>query len=233
MTEEEAGHPNVALDEMRAKLYESEILQRELEAKFTPAHPRVVAIKEQGETSADDFGRAGQRPLGVRRRPSIRPTKNWNLELLTQQAEAKALAAKVASLRNEQARVDKRIQELNEAEVKIVRLEKELQLAHANYTTYASNLEQTRIDQALQEDAISNVNVIQPATVEWKPATPKPLLVLVLGMAVAGLGSIAVAYMSEQVDYSLSTPEDVEREVELPVLVSLPRLAGHQVASRN
>jgi uncharacterized protein involved in exopolysaccharide biosynthesis len=220
--QEVEGNPNNALDTMRAKLYELELLERELASKFTAAHPQVIAVREQVREAREVL--ASQEPKRTLFTTTVNPNREkLQLELLTQQVEAESLSAKVAALREEYARSQQRVKQLNQREAEIHQLEQEAELAHANYKSYAENLEQTRIDQALQDDRISNVNVFQPASLELEPVVPNKKMVLAIGLASAVLGSVVITMLMAQMDYSLRSAEDVERELQLPVLVSLPR----------
>jgi uncharacterized protein involved in exopolysaccharide biosynthesis len=220
--QEVQGNPNNALDTMRAKLYELELLERELGSKFTAAHPQVIAVREQVREAREVL--ASQEPKRTLFTTTVNPNREkLQLELLTQQVEAESLSAKVAALREEYARSQQRVKQLNEREAEMHQLEQEAELAQANYKSYSENLEQTRIDQALQDDRISNVNVFQPASLEMEPVVPNKKMVLVIGLAAAVLGSLVITMLMEQMDYSLRSAEDVERELQLPVLVSLPR----------
>jgi uncharacterized protein involved in exopolysaccharide biosynthesis len=220
--QEVEGNPNNALDAMRAKLYELELLERELGSKYTAAHPQMIAVREQVREAREVL--ASQEPKRTLFTTTVNPNREkLQLELLTQQAEAESLSAKVAALREEYARSQQRVKQLNQKEAEIHQLEQEAELAHANYKSYAENLEQTRIDQALEDDRISNVNVFQPASLEVEPVVPNKKMVLAIGLAAAVLGSVVITMLMEQMDYSLRSAEDVERELQLPVLVSLPR----------
>ena len=78
------------------------------------------------------------------------------------------------------------------------RLERELELARANYRKYAENLEQARIDQELEVAKISSLNVMQPPSLSITPISPQPLATLALGAAASILAAVAVALFAER-----------------------------------
>ena len=90
-------------------------------------------------------------------------------------------------------------------------------------------LEQARIDQELATGRISNVNVVQPATLVAKPSNPRVPLILLAGLLLASVGGVCVAFAAEFLDPSLKTSEQVESELGIPVLFSVPRGAGHEL----
>jgi capsular polysaccharide biosynthesis protein len=93
----------------------------------------------------------------------------------------------------------------------------------AQYRKCAESLEQAEIDRGLEAERISNINVVQPATYEVEPVRPKPLPYLGIALAVALLGSLALAGVAEKLDDSLKAPEEVEAALGLPVLAAVPR----------
>ena len=55
-------------------------------------------------------------------------------------------------------------------------------MAVANYRKYAVNLEDARMGEELDQRAISNISVAQPATLEESPVSPSKALVAALGL---------------------------------------------------
>ena len=96
-------------------------------------------------------------------------------------------------------------------------------MVETNYLTYATSLEETRVDQALQEAEISNISVVQPANLVRKPISPRKGLTLALTLVVATVGGLALPLLSAQLDQSLRNREDVEYCLNAPLLASIPR----------
>ena len=87
---------------------------------------------------------------------------------------------------------------LTDNHLRIARLQREVDLQESDYRKYAGSLEQTQIDQALEQGKISNVHVVQPATYDLKPVRPRVLLTLSLGLALALAGAVGLAVMAEK-----------------------------------
>lgn len=111
---------------------------------------------------------------------------------------------------------------LPEAEMKLVKLQRELALQDGKYRKYAENLEQARIDQALEMNKISNISVVQAATASMKPVWPKKAQNLALGVLFGILGGIGLAFTFEHFDHSLKTPRDIEEKLKAQMLASYP-----------
>jgi capsular polysaccharide biosynthesis protein len=99
-----------------------------------------------------------------------------------------------------------------------------MELREQSYRTYADNLEQARIDQALKLERISNISVAQPATFQAKANWPKKTLLWGLGLIAGLLTGAGVALVAEYLDHSLKSERDLRQQLELIPLVCVPRL---------
>ena len=147
-----------------------------------------------------------------------------DLELQIEESRNASLTAQIGNLDQKHESQITRLQQLNEHEVEIRELERKAELLRANYMTYAKNRELARISNDLDARQISNVNLIQPATLVTKPVSPRKLPILVLGLAAAVFGAVGAALASEWLDQSLRIPEDIETQLSLPVLLTIPRI---------
>src|SRR5262249_46153232 len=124
-----------------------------------------------------------------------------------------ALLGQISSLAREIQRVDNDATELR-------RLAAASASAAKIYTTYIEQREEARI--ATQTDRnVTNVQVINRATVPSRPKYPRVLLIS-LGGAMGLLLGLAVAFASQLFSHTLDRREEVERELGLPVLAAMP-----------
>jgi uncharacterized protein involved in exopolysaccharide biosynthesis len=212
---------------MRQQLYQLQIRERELLSKYTAEHPQVVAIRQQVEDAQKILD---EQPLTrTEATHAYNPTRQQlELNLLTEQSLIASLESQHQTLRDQRQVALDELKKLNENEVQLAQLQRQADLLATNYRAYADKLEQARIDEALETQRISNVNVVQPASFVSKPVSPKRGLILMLGMIVATFGAVAVAFLSESLDRSMKSAEDVERQLALPVLISIPRTANRR-----
>ena len=128
---------------------------------------------------------------------------------------------------------------LNEQELEVRELERRVQTIEASYLTYVASLEETRVDQALQEAEISNISIVQPATLARKPVSPKNGLTLALGRVIATVGGLGLPLLSAQLDHTLKNREDIESWLKTPLLVVIPRTSprsltlGHMLSGHR
>ena len=88
---------------------------------------------------------------------------------------------------------------------------------------YAENLEQTRVDQELQNDSISNINVVHEAKAWGKPVKPRKAFLGLAGILACGILPLMMVLALEQMNDSVRKPSDVERALDAPVMIQIPR----------
>ena len=93
------------------------------------------------------------------------------------------------------------------------------QLVQAN-ATYASLLAYA------SGTAANKLTVIEPAVPADEPASPRPLVNLLAAVVVGLLAGIGLAFVREQLDDSLKTPEQVSSVLGLPTLASIAKMEG-------
>jgi uncharacterized protein involved in exopolysaccharide biosynthesis len=225
---EEVDGPSLATDTMRNELYKVQILEKEASSRYTALHPTVIALRRQVEETRKiliaEESRASHK---TRRLSPVHQSVETNLA--ETQAMAAAHKAEADSLKQQFEAVQSKIRALNDNELRITSLSRKVDLLEASYRNYAMNREQARIDQELEVGRISNVNVIQPASFVAKPANPRVKLSLVVGLFLAMGIAVLVAFAAEYFDRSITTAEQVEEELGIPVLFSVPRRARNEL----
>jgi uncharacterized protein involved in exopolysaccharide biosynthesis len=215
-----SGQPNDGAAAMRDKLFQLQTRERELLSKFQEIHPEVIAVREQvREAEAileQDLAQHAEAAAAV---------------LAAEESLAASLEARAESLADQHRRLKAELVAFNEQELQVVQMERKVGVLDASYTAYVKNLEQTRIDQALKNEGISNIAVAQPATLMLKPASPKKGLTLAIALVLASAGAFAVIFLAEFFDESLKSPAEIESRLDLPVLATLPEVSRGLLAS--
>lgn len=150
--------------------------------------------------------------------------KDIQSSLITEETTLASLDAERTELKKQLAKAEKELERLNDSEIRLLQLEREREMLAKKYQSYSENLEQARIDQALETEKISNIGVVQAASKPLEPDASHGLLKLLLAIAVGGFGSLALAFGTEYLDHTLKRPEDVEDKLGLQSLVFVPRL---------
>ncbi len=201
LAQESRGAAHEAWDGMREKLYELQIQQQQLAAKYTEAHPAMVAIEEQ----VREVRKILELQAQTRDTSVTAPNPTYQLlhqSLLNEEAQMNGYRAEREELDNQRAALAADLQRLNEAAVCIVALERQVAICEAKYRTSVEKMEQARIHQALDQQRVSSVNIVQPATFIEKPVAPNKRLSLAAGLFFAALGgafsAIALEYLTPQ-----------------------------------
>jgi len=198
------GLTQTAIDQMRDTLYQLQIKEREMQSKFKPTHPALVAIHDQVQQVTDILNKQ---------------------ELLVEFNLVESLSARKGALEAQYSDIQQKLKLLNENEVAISQLERRVELLKTNYRNYSEKMEQSRVAQALDKEQVTNLKIVQPASFVAEPVSPKKSIIFLLGLFVATFGGLSVALVCELLDYSFQTPEQVETSLNLPVLLSIPQLS--------
>ena len=184
---------------------EAEVAGRraELSSRYGPRHPEVQKVERE---SADIDA---QIRLEIDRIVA-------NLE-----SEVGIARQKVRTIENGLSRLRSTLSSNNRSLVRVRELERE---AEASRTLYENFLEQFKQTNDQEEITEADARVISRAVVPRRQSSPNTTFNILLGLLlglVAGLGAIVLA---EMLDNGLSTGADVEREVGVNFIASIPDL---------
>ena len=226
-----AGFPNIAADGMRQQLYGLQLKEKDLASRVTDQHVELRFVREQIASSKKVLDSLEP----SRTQTTVGPNRTYEelrLAQLRQEAALASLRAKSATLQTQLADARREMQTLNNNEMHIAQIQRDIQILDGSYRKYADSLEQSRIDESLERQRISNINVAETPTLNHEPTRPKALLTLVLGFAVGLFGGLCLALAVEYFDHSLKTSEEIERRLSLPVLASIPQMNGRHLVAR-
>lgn len=219
--------PNVGADLLREQLYALQVKQIDYQARYSDDHPMVQAVSAQVAKAQDIVDQ--QDAQREETTDDINPVhRELSLELKRQVTSAAGVKARLSALNEQKQLVVSDMKQLNQFEVEIEELNREVRLANDKYYKYAENLEQARIDAALEEQRISSFSIPQPATFQEKPVSPSKALVGLGALMLAFGGTVGAVVASESLGGRLRSGKDVERELGLPVYAVVPEGRGHE-----
>jgi uncharacterized protein involved in exopolysaccharide biosynthesis len=174
VTEIQSGIPDAGRDAMRSRLYDLELEEREMAARYRDNYVPLIAVRQQITSAREVLQNArDERSNTTRGLNPIRTQAETALAL--QIPEVAAAEARAEKLESQYAELTHRIRSFNEDEIELASLKREVDLAESNFRAYAASWEEARVDHALQNSLISNVNVVQPATLQPEAVFPKEL----------------------------------------------------------
>lgn len=187
-----SGFTNDAHTRMREQLYVLEIRERELLSKYRENHPEVIAHRKQVDEARKIFvdqptQRTQQEKIP---NPAIRAV---DLDLVKSRSELAALLAKAKTIAEQQEEVADELRELHDQELHLAELDRQLHERETAHQEAVTRLEQARINHEMEDDRISNISVIQEATLEEKPVSPKLSIFAAAGFLAACFGALCLA----------------------------------------
>ena len=152
-------------------------------------------------------------------------------EIQTQRAD---LLSRATPLHPDIARMDEQLRDVQDQlrglpqdELAFARVEREVKVTEEMYTTLRRKLEEARIAEA---EKIEDVTVVNTATRPRHPIRPNKRLGYLVGPCLGLLVGLVMAFITENMDTSLGTIEDVESLLQVPVLGVIPHVRIEQIA---
>jgi uncharacterized protein involved in exopolysaccharide biosynthesis len=136
-------------------------------------------------------------------------------DLIGYQTKEKELKIAAAELRQDLKNLE-RVSFTHEA------ILQQLQLLRNNYLLYTKKREEARISEALDREKVANVSIIDPASVPISPISPNRKLNIVFGFFLALFISVGTAFGMSFFDGVVHSSGDIERQLDVPVIVSVP-----------
>ncbi len=140
-----------------------------------------------------------------------------------------ALRAGLRELDGQLVRLRRELDAINELESPIRRLEREQGMLEEKYRKYSENREQARINEELEIRKISNVSVVQQATLPPKANPSGKMLKLLAALFLGAAGGIAMTFGADCLDPALHSAADVSDRLGLKTLLELPILSSGEL----
>ena len=176
---------NEAADDIKAALYDVQVDEGERMSRVTPNHPRYRILKrklEQGESLS-----SVELPEREESREAINPVhQELTRELQTAEARVAGLAARKESLASSLDEANKQLAKLNHDAIELAELDWKAQIAQRNYVNGTESLESARLIRELDRQQLSDVTVIQPASLNLKKVGPPRAALAIVGLLAGG-----------------------------------------------
>jgi uncharacterized protein involved in exopolysaccharide biosynthesis len=215
--------PALEMQHVSATLTDLEQAETEMSARFGPANPDLIRIREQIRTLQHNMGGLKGELSGNSLTPSPL-AQQIDQELVMDHAELAPLDDELKrelalrdSLDAELSRVEKADLELRTIGTQIDSLNDNLKALQARY-------DQSRTEDDMDRSKVVSVVQVEKANAPDKPAQPKPLLYIAGGLVVGLLISGGMVVFSAVTNNRIYVAHSVERLVGLPVLASIPIL---------
>lgn len=217
-----SGKMNPAASDIKTRLVDLRLKETDLAARYAEGHRTLVDIRKQIRLAeaalADEAGNDVEvtRGINVNR-------QTLELDLVHERSVRDEQIAREKALRAELQELRDRMEAFISYEGVLTEFKRDIEITQEKYRKYMDKFQQASISEKLDIDRISNVSVVQPPTVGRKPIKPRKTINIGLGLLLGLFGGLALGFAWDYFDDSIKTREDVEKILELPVLVSVSR----------
>lgn len=215
-TSRNMGMPNPAADSLKQKLIEIRMKEMNLESIYVDSYKPLAALREQ--RAEIEKALAAEPRTGTS--TSIGHDNAYQAIALQIDQETASLEGKRAereALSAEREETQKALEKLTSQEITLARLERNMKTAEADYLRYSDNVSRASSYAAFDQAQLSNVTIVQSATLPMKSVTRKTRTAA-LGLFLGVAGAIGLACVLDYFDDSFRTRSDVQRRLKLPVL---------------
>ncbi len=131
----------------------------------------------------------------------------------------------VIRLKEQIHEVQEQMKKLPASELEFARLNRDVNVNEKLYTMLREKFEEARINEAQQT---ADASIVNPAIEPKFPIRPNKKFALIVGSVVGMMMSFILAFLAENLDTSISTIEDVEGALKLPVLAVIPSVRSEE-----
>jgi len=213
---------NQLIQQQKNKLAELEVQKANLLSVYTTDHPKVVSVQAAIDNIKENLDLEILRVIN-----GDAPSTNSIHQLLLENEIQAATELVAASVRKQEmgqiiARDQKEMAEFPAKEHGLAIVERDIMIAREQYAMLAKRHEEARINEVMQP---MEVQVIDAPDASPIPVKPKKMLNILLGMVIGLLNGIALAVLLEYLNRKITTDEDVQKYLELPVFGVVPDFA--------
>jgi hypothetical protein len=215
---------NPSRQDLQNRINSKEVERQELLRSFKESAPPVKALDNEIKNLKTLWA---SEAATVQRTENIAPnplfTRLQNI-LNDQQASYTRLQVQLQQLDAQLAQLEKDRQQALGLEPHFSRLQSELNAEEKNFALYTDSLEKARIDRELDKSRISNIAVIEQATLNPSRVFPKSLLMLLLAIPLSlGVGLLAL-YLFYLLDQRIHDGDKIEAQFGVALWTSLQDL---------
>jgi capsular exopolysaccharide synthesis family protein len=217
-----AGHANPRVDALQAQMAEATVERATLLKSYRPAHLKIRTIDASIENLKAQLA---AEPAELRVPLHVHNDRYDKLQdrLDGYQQDLDGFLAQQAAVEPQLALARERTNQLGLWEVRLNQLQRDRDMAEKTYLNLKSRLEDLQIRENARR---STARIIEHAGVPGSPVRPRRTtnmaVSLVLGLLLGG----CLAFLLETLDDRITTDEEVDRLIALPVLGHIPTMAS-------
>lgn len=219
-----------AVDDARTRLADLVARRAELH-NYQPNSQTLRAFDAQIDSAQKELG-AATAVSAARVRMGPNPVyQQAQTDLIKAEQDINSARGAIIPLQDQLRKIDERLGELSSREAEYHTLTLQQQTDEESYRTFLQRRDDARVADALNQQKINGIAVLQSATVPVTPVRPRVGLVLGLAFVLGSVVGVAACFILETVDETFSRPLQVEPVLGLPVLAAFS--ADHTLQRRQ
>jgi uncharacterized protein involved in exopolysaccharide biosynthesis len=204
-----------ASSELRSQLNQLRRKEQELNQKYKDDAQPLVALR-------DDIGL-------VEKQLQEQEDYLRSVECFKIESEIRPLQLRIDGLNKQMEHIDRQTLTYGKDSVELQDLKREVAANEANYEIYLKKVEEARIQDNMDERRMTNIAVVQQPSVPALPDGRKRQKALNMGLLLSLALGLGVAFVFEYAPQTLSTPESVEKKLNVPLLATLEHRKNKEV----
>jgi capsular exopolysaccharide synthesis family protein len=195
---------NPLIQQLKADYIKSKAEYSQLSRKYGPEHPQIIRLKSQIKETKSKIAKEVKNILD-----------SIEIEYRVARKQEKSLIKALEEQKKEALK-------LNKKEIQYNVLKRD---AESNCIIYNNLLKRVKESAVTENLGLSNVSIIDPATVPNSPFKPKKRRDILLAIMIGLFGGGGFAFFLEYLDNTIDTPEKIQRYLKIPFMGPLGRVA--------
>lgn len=212
---------NPLIAQLEGKIGALEVELAGAQEKYTKKHPTIISLEAELAQAQRELNKQVAQVVNSQTK-GLNPTyQGIEEKLISLKALQLGMQAKEDALSQLQLETEGEMGHLPYKELELARLARDVKVREEIYLMLSQRREEVRITEAMQT---GDVHVVDPATAPVFPIKPRKMLNFAISFLLAVFIGIGWAFFMEYIDDTIKTPQELEAELGLPVLGTIPVL---------
>jgi succinoglycan biosynthesis transport protein ExoP len=212
---------NPVLAQLRQQLSGLQVQLGGAREQFTDSHPTVIHLKQQIADLNREIGRQPATIVATTSTIANPVYQQFSQQLGAARAASSSDAAQLAVLARQRAAINPMLAALPGQTARLAELKRQQKLAEDVYNALQQKFNDATVSRTTM---MSDVTITQPALAALATKTPRLSMNLTVATIVGLLLGLGIVFLVDWFDGRIRDERDVEGELQLPVLASIPQL---------
>jgi capsular exopolysaccharide synthesis family protein len=215
--------PNPVLGQLQTQLAQVSVQLQVAQQQYTDKHPTVIGLRRQEAELQREIDRTSPTVVAQANTMPNPVYEQLQAQAATVSGQVAADSAMIAQLQAQHAAMRPELSSLPGKATRLLDLQRQAKLAGDVLNALQQKVNEANISKTT---ALSDVTITAPASAADATVTPNRTMNLILGAFVSIVLGAIVTLLSIVFDRRIRDERQIEEELELPVLASVPMLGG-------